>query len=314
MRPLWLPAWAGAAGVLMALASAPGEVDLGAPTAVAAAGPNHAAVIVDTGQTVKKVCVTFDEDAISGAEALRRADVDAVFDSYGANGEGVCAICGVGCPAGNCFCDRSRFWAYHRAGPGGGYAFSRVGASSTTVRDGDVEGWRWGSGAAPPHASVGEVCGVAEAAPGSQPPPPTITVVPAPADPPAVSPAPEQTPPAGEPPPASTSTKLLAPAAPGPPPPAAPGGSSVTFGPGAQEAPPEVEEPRGEPSSQIADEAPAGEQAGPVTRPAAERRTAGRGAPTPMSVAAFLLVLGGLVGWRWRLRRNAQMRGTSGVR
>lgn len=297
---------------MVALASAPGEVDLVAATAVAAAGPNHAAVIVDTGQTVKKVCVTFDEDAISGAEALRRAKVDAVFDSYGANGEGVCAICGVGCPAGNCFCDRSRFWAYHRAGPGGGYAFSRVGASSTTVRDGDVEGWRWGTGAAPPYASVGEVCGVAEATPGTQPPPPT-TLVPAPADPPAVAPAPEPTPPAGEPPPAATSTKLPAPATPGPPPPPVPEGSSVTSAPGALDTPAELEEPGDERSSETADETPAGEQAGPVTRSAADRRTAQKGPPTPVSLAAFVLVLGGLVGWRWRLRRNAQVRRTSGV-
>ncbi len=296
---------------MVALASAPGEVELGAPTAVVATGPNHAAVIVDTGQTVKKVCVTFDEDAISGAEALRRANVDAVFDSYGAKGQGVCAICGVGCPADNCFCDRSRFWAYHRARPGGGYAFSRVGASSTTVRDGDVEGWRWGSGAAPPYASVGEVCGVAEAAPGSQPAPPTTTAAPAPADPAAVSPAPEQSPTAGDPPPASASTNSPAPVAPGPPPPSPPGVVPVTSAPGAPEAPPEVEQSGGEQPSEMADEAPAGEQAGPVTRPAGDRRTAQGGPPSPVSLAAFVLVIGGLVGWRWRLRRNARVRRTS---
>lgn len=306
--PRWWT-WAGAAGVLVALATARGEVELVAPTAVATAGENHAAVIVDTGQTVKKVCVTFSEEAISGAEALRRANVDAVFTSYGDKGQGVCAICGVGCPAGDCFCDRSRFWAYHRAAPGGAYAFSRAGASSTTVRDGDVEGWRWGTGGAPPYASVGEVCGVAEPAPGLQPPEPTTTEAPAPGGPPTASTAAEQAPPAGEPPRPSTSTRPLATGAPGPPPPAAPG--PVSSAPGAPQVPPEVEDPAVDEAPETAGEAPAGQQAAPPTRPAADRRAAQ--APTPASLAAFLLVLGGLVGWRWRLRRSAQVRRRSGV-
>lgn len=124
---------------------------------------NHAAVVVDTGTEVKKFCLAFPEESISGAEALRRVDADAVFASFGSRGEAVCALCGTGCPSSNCFCDPKRFWAYHRAGPGGApYSLSRAGASSTSVRNGDVEGWRWGGGEAPPPATVGEVCDVQE--------------------------------------------------------------------------------------------------------------------------------------------------------
>jgi hypothetical protein len=147
-----------------------------APTAAAAAQPrNRAAVIVDTGQEVKRVCVRFDEETLSGAEILRRAEVDAVFASYGAKGDAVCALCGVGCPSDNCFCDRNRYWSYSRAEEGRTtFTKSSVGASSTRVGNGDVEGWRWGTGAAPQFASVEVVCGEV-AAESSQPAPTTTT-------------------------------------------------------------------------------------------------------------------------------------------
>lgn len=128
-----------------------------------AATTNHAAIVIDTGSEVKKFCLAFPEASISGAEALRRVDAQPVFASFGGSGEAVCSLCGTGCPSSNCFCDPKRFWAYHRAGPGGApYSFSRAGASSTAVRNGDVEGWRWGSGEAPPAATVSEVCNVEE--------------------------------------------------------------------------------------------------------------------------------------------------------
>lgn len=163
-----LIAWATVAWCLAAapLLLAPPTVSLAGlqPVATSASpAPNHAAVVVDTGTEVKKFCLAFPEESISGAEALRRVDADAVFASFGSRGEAVCALCGTGCPSSNCFCDPKRFWAYHRAGPGGSpYALSRAGASSTSVRDGDVEGWRWGGGEAPPAATVSEVCNVDE--------------------------------------------------------------------------------------------------------------------------------------------------------
>ncbi len=148
-----------AGAVLLAVVAAGGH----APPA-ASAEMHHAAVVIDTGDgKVRKFCLAFPEESVTGAEALRRIDAAAVFATYGGKGEAVCSLCGVGCPSGECFCDRSKYWAYHRAGPGGGaYQASRAGVSATTVRDGDVEGWRWGGGDAPPPATVGEVCDVAE--------------------------------------------------------------------------------------------------------------------------------------------------------
>lgn len=301
----------GAAAVVL-LANPPEH--LLAPVAAVAAVEHHAAVIVDTGETVKKVCVAFSEDQISGAEALRRAQVDAVFASYGGRGEAVCSICGVGCPAGDCFCDPRRFWAYHRAEPGGGYTFSRSGASTTVVRDGDVEGWSWGGGAPPPYASVGQVCGIAEPPPrssgssGSPASPsqttapaaaPTTTTAPAPPAPAATTPAP--TPPRGAPAPQPAGA---APPVPAPQP-------DSTLPPAGDGVPSEAGEdpPAGDGGgvgTSQPDPAGAERAAGPVgeRRPGAER-------PSPLALGSFTALVGGLLGWRRRLRRRAYVQRTS---
>ncbi|HET7489033.1 MAG TPA: hypothetical protein VFJ85_13970 [Acidimicrobiales bacterium] len=149
-----------ATGAVLALWAMPGG-RLPGP-APAAAADNRAAVLIDTGTQVKHVCVRFAEDSISGAEALARANVDAVVQGFSGKGVAVCALCGVGCPPGeSCLtCDPGgRYWSYSRA-PAGAPALrpSPVGASSTQVHDGDVEGWAWGLGGTPAYASVGEVC------------------------------------------------------------------------------------------------------------------------------------------------------------
>ena len=143
---------------------------------VSAAPPIHrAAVIVDTGTTVKRVCVRFTEDSISGKDALDRANVDAVYHSYGGTlGSAVCSLCGVGRSAADCLGGGGspNHWVYWR-GVGGAtaYTWSPFGVSSTRVRDGDVEGWHWGAGGPPPFADVAEVCGT-EALPTSTAAPP----------------------------------------------------------------------------------------------------------------------------------------------
>lgn len=130
--------------------------------AAAAAVEHRAAVVVDTGTGVTTACVRFTEATITGKQALERAGVDPVFADYGGNGTAVCALCGTGCSSGDCLtCDARNYWAYHRAAAGStSYTYSQAGAGSTTVRDGDVEGWRWGSGGPPPFFSIEQVCGV----------------------------------------------------------------------------------------------------------------------------------------------------------
>ncbi|MGQ0519639.1 MAG: hypothetical protein ACT4PX_00625, partial [Actinomycetota bacterium] len=151
-----------------------------AVAAVAGAGAelHRAAVIVDTGTAVKTVCVRFAEESISGVEALQRAAVDPVFRAYPGKGAAVCSLCGTGCAGDeSCLtCDPDgRFWSYSRA-PAGTTSLrvSGAGASATSVRDGDVEGWIWGRGGAPGYVAVEVVCGEAE------PPGTTAPTAPAP--------------------------------------------------------------------------------------------------------------------------------------
>ncbi|MGZ4690419.1 MAG: hypothetical protein ACXWAY_12395 [Acidimicrobiia bacterium] len=156
------------------------------PTSAAAASPHQAAVIVDTGGDVHRVVITFDEDSISGIEALQRAGGNPVIYTFGAQGGAVCRIFGVGRDAGpDCLGGQdgdNRYWAYFRAPAGASkFTYSSIGAGSTRVHDGDVEGWKFGTGSAPTFVSLGSLL-----------PPPTT----APTSPPATSP-PTQTPSGG---------------------------------------------------------------------------------------------------------------------
>lgn len=137
-----------------------------------ASAPNRAAVVVDTGSEVKTACVEFAETSITGVEALQRAGFEPVARGYGGIGVAVCALCGKGCPAdASCLtCLSPNYWSYHRAPSGQGtFAYSQVGPGATEVRNGDVEGWGWGTGAAPAFLSFQSVCSktVATTAPGS---------------------------------------------------------------------------------------------------------------------------------------------------
>lgn len=133
------------------------------PAPVAAWDPaaNHVAVVVDTGITVKTACVQFDEDHISGLEALTRAGMSPVTQGFGATGIAVCSLCETGCPSGpTCLtCGGSNFWGYSRAAAGAtAFTTSPVGAGATVVRDGGVEGWRWSSGAPPAFVRFESIC------------------------------------------------------------------------------------------------------------------------------------------------------------
>ncbi len=131
-----------------------------APKAVAD-GPNRAVVVADSGTGVIVRGIEFEVDSVSGLEALELAGLSPVIQGFQGEGGAVCAVAGVGCPSdGSCLtCDaRGYYWAYHRAPAGsGGFTYSRVGAGATRVHDGDVEGWKWGTGAAPPYHSFASV-------------------------------------------------------------------------------------------------------------------------------------------------------------
>ncbi len=120
---------------------------------------NQAAVIVETGAGTWRTVIRFPQESVSGIEALRLAGAEPVTYGFGGLGTAVCALYGVGRPAGpNCLGGTDgdpRYWAYFRAPAGtASFQYSPIGAGATSVRDGDVEGWRWGTGQAPAYRSL----------------------------------------------------------------------------------------------------------------------------------------------------------------
>jgi hypothetical protein len=167
------PRVSGVALLLALIASAAG-VGASAELASAATSPHRAAVIVDTGGTVHKVVITFTEDSISGLDALQRAGANPVVYSMGPGGA-VCRIFGVGRDAGpNCLGGQdgdNRYWAYFRAPAGTStFKYSSIGAGLGRVHDGDVEGWKFGTGTAPAYVSLASL---------TTPPPPPPSTTPA---------------------------------------------------------------------------------------------------------------------------------------
>jgi hypothetical protein len=131
----------------------------GVPGAAGAANPHQAAVIVETGGETHRVVITFTEDSITGIDALQRAGADPVVYAFTGQGGAVCRLFGAGRDAGpNCLGGQdgdNRYWAYFRAPAGSsGFTYSQVGAGTADVRDGDVEGWRFGTGQAPQYVSL----------------------------------------------------------------------------------------------------------------------------------------------------------------
>lgn len=107
-------------------------------------------VIVHGDGSIVTQCVEFDAPSLSGAELLMRAGLDLAVEA-GAMGAAICRIDGEGCnfPQESCFCqcesNPCRYWSYWRLQEGR-WVYSNLGAGNTTVRNGDVEGWRWGVG------------------------------------------------------------------------------------------------------------------------------------------------------------------------
>jgi hypothetical protein len=136
---------------------------------------HHVAVVVqyDSGQVATR-CVGFDEESISGYDALQRAGFGVIAEGSAGIGAMVCSIDGVGCDYPNescgCKCEGAEclYWAYSHL-TDGVWRYSTLGATASRVRDGAVEGWAWGGGsvergASPPVIGWGEVCAAQAAA------------------------------------------------------------------------------------------------------------------------------------------------------
>jgi hypothetical protein len=154
------------------------------PSVATAAETHRAAVIVDTGAGVHKVVITFSEDSITGIDALQRAGANPVIYAMGP-GAAVCRLWGVGRDAGpSCLGGTdgdNNYWAYWRAPAGSSsFSYSRVGGGASQVHDGDVEGWKFGTGTAPAYVSLASL---------TAPPPPPSTARPPATTPPTKAPA-----------------------------------------------------------------------------------------------------------------------------
>ena len=109
-----------------------------------------------------------------------------------ATGATVCSLDGEGCafPAQSCFCQCQGspcvYWSYWRLADDG-WAYQTIGAGGTKVRDGTVEGWRWGAGTVesatePPVVDLAEICSGVVDAEQTQPVADTQTSAVGPAD------------------------------------------------------------------------------------------------------------------------------------
>lgn len=125
------------------------------------------AVVVRSGDDqVETKCVEFEEEQISGYEALRRSDLP-VLAGFNAQGGAVCQIDGIGCPVDNCFCQckggqECIYWSYWQL-IDEAWNYAQVGATANKVNDRDVEGWSWGPGSLadaiePPIVTFEDIC------------------------------------------------------------------------------------------------------------------------------------------------------------
>jgi hypothetical protein len=141
------------------------------PSPTSSAAGDTASVVIDYGDgrmRTEHVPVTV---GMTGESLLTKSGA-AVAEKDGA----VCAIDGVGCPVGNCFCGCAdladcHYWAYFHQAADGSWTYAEKGAAEYAIAAGMTDGWAWGPGAArPPGAPT------AAAASNATPPLATATI------------------------------------------------------------------------------------------------------------------------------------------
>jgi hypothetical protein len=153
-----------AALIAALLVAVPGA---GAPAWAAASGP-RAALIVEVGQAVRRLCVGLGQPAVSGKALVEISGLDQRWD-----GGALCRLAGTGPAGGDCFAQYPRFWGYWIGDGRGGWTWSDAGAAATTVRDGSVQAWVRSAGAdesshrRPPALRFADACAPDGPAPGA---------------------------------------------------------------------------------------------------------------------------------------------------
>lgn len=163
--------------VLISLAALLAGVLL-APAPTLADELHHAGLVVrDAEGRMTYAWVPFAEEEIDGIDLLRRSGIPVVTVGFGALGDGVCSIAGQGCGVAECrrnVCQGSAadapYWQYFQQDPGDSavWTWQPLGASSSTVEDGDVFGWSWTAGdpalPALPPAEIASLAGAVDEA------------------------------------------------------------------------------------------------------------------------------------------------------
>jgi hypothetical protein len=122
---------------------------------------HHAALVIQhaSGSVITR-CVAFAEDQITGLQLVERSKVEYQAEGFGPMGSAMCQIDREPStvPPG-CF-GSGPYWQYfHRQG--GSWQTSALGASSSGLHDGDMDGWRYavGKNQAPSVVAFASVCG-----------------------------------------------------------------------------------------------------------------------------------------------------------
>jgi hypothetical protein len=172
-NPKGVPRWIGwrrarvappAAVLAVVLMALPGA----ATPAPAAETGQRAALIVEVGQAVRRLCVGLGRPAVSGKELVEASGLEQRWD-----GGALCRLAGTGPAGGDCFAQYPRFWGYWIGDGRGGWTWSGAGAATSTVRDGSLEAWVWSAGPdesshrRPPALTFADVCAASGPAPGA---------------------------------------------------------------------------------------------------------------------------------------------------
>ncbi|HUS17263.1 MAG TPA: hypothetical protein VM536_19880 [Chloroflexia bacterium] len=299
---------------------------LSGPAAPTQAADGNVGLMVDNGAGgVATYCLSVPAAGVSGLELLQRTGLPLRIDAVSLGVE-VCAIGGVGCLDASqpCYCQCQGtpcvFWRYVQW-RNGRWVSTTLGAASTVVRPGSIEGWGWGKD--PPAPSGNALCATqaAPTAPPSAPtrPPATRTPRPAPTPVPATRrPSPR--------PPTATRVPPSPAAIPAPPSPSAPASlpatatsilptetavPTVTEAPTATTPPTQTRAPSPPPApsaTAVPSNTPTAPGASPTRTPGASGATPNSGPPPSYWVFGLMAAgLLGIIGWaRWAGRATSK--------
>lgn len=144
--------------------------------ACAQEGGHHAALVVDSGSDVRRLCVALDAASVSGVHLIELAGRQHGLEySLGFGAQAVCSLAGVGVQGGDCFAGYPEYWGYWHGDGSGGWSWASSGAGGARIGNGDIDGWVWGTGDSaathdrPPRTLLDGVC--QESEPASEPEP-----------------------------------------------------------------------------------------------------------------------------------------------